>query len=105
MESKLKALKVVELREIISKANVACPAKAIKADLIASIVASPSAIQVYYELHPPPQSVFLFTSRLEFTSSSQKYGQSGTYYPSGRAGPAKSCAVQSILTSPNRIPC
>jgi SAP domain-containing ribonucleoprotein len=69
MESKLKGLKVVELRDIIAKANVPCPPKAVKADLIASIIASPSAIQLYYQLHPPPASVF-FTPRLKYSSSS-----------------------------------
>ncbi|KAI0342057.1 hypothetical protein BDW22DRAFT_1358183 [Trametopsis cervina] len=46
MESKLKALKVVELKEILSKAQVAVGGKANKADLIAKILASPQALAV-----------------------------------------------------------
>ncbi|TDL24324.1 hypothetical protein BD410DRAFT_786440 [Rickenella mellea] len=47
MESKLKALKVVELREILTKANVEIPSRAHKPDLIAKIIASPKAIEIF----------------------------------------------------------
>jgi HeH/LEM domain len=51
MDSKLKALKVVDLRAILAKANVSCPAKANKQDLIARIIASPPAIKIYHQLY------------------------------------------------------
>ncbi|KAF8224981.1 hypothetical protein L208DRAFT_1425676 [Tricholoma matsutake] len=52
MDSNLKALKVIDLRAILSKASVPFPAKANKQDLIARIVASQQATQIYYQLHP-----------------------------------------------------
>ncbi|OBZ68129.1 hypothetical protein A0H81_11900 [Grifola frondosa] len=51
MESKLKALKVVDLKDILSKANVAIQGKANKQDLIAKILASSAAVDVYNTLH------------------------------------------------------
>ncbi|KAL0956074.1 hypothetical protein HGRIS_002243 [Hohenbuehelia grisea] len=51
MEQKLKALKVVQLREILTKADAAAPAKANKQDLIARILATPAALQVYNNQH------------------------------------------------------
>ncbi|RPD63901.1 hypothetical protein L227DRAFT_650872 [Lentinus tigrinus ALCF2SS1-6] len=61
MESKLhvlpfcssKALKVVDLKDILSKANVAITGKANKQDLIAKILASPDAVDVYNQIHGP----------------------------------------------------
>jgi len=47
MESKLKALKVADLREILQKASVPIPAKSNKADLIAKILATPAALDAY----------------------------------------------------------
>jgi len=47
MESRLKALKVVELKEILTKAGVAIPAKANKPDLIAKIIETPAALEVF----------------------------------------------------------
>ncbi|KZT19898.1 hypothetical protein NEOLEDRAFT_1182999 [Neolentinus lepideus HHB14362 ss-1] len=44
MDSKLKALKVVDLKDILQKASVPLPSKANKADLIAVIQAHPAAI-------------------------------------------------------------
>lgn len=52
-ELKLKALKVVELKDILSKAGVSAPAKANKQDLIARIVANPAALDVYKKLQNP----------------------------------------------------
>ena len=52
-EQKLKSLKVVDLKDILNKAAVAVPAKANKQDLIARILASPAAIQVYNKLQNP----------------------------------------------------
>ncbi|KAI0686350.1 hypothetical protein BC835DRAFT_1420448 [Cytidiella melzeri] len=49
MESKLKALKVVELKDILSKAQVTVVGKANKADLIAKILASPNALATLEE--------------------------------------------------------
>ncbi|TFY76039.1 hypothetical protein EWM64_g7974 [Hericium alpestre] len=54
MESKLKALKVVDLRDILSRASVPVPAKATKADLISKILASPPALNAYTEKYSPP---------------------------------------------------
>ncbi|GBE81262.1 hypothetical protein SCP_0309890 [Sparassis crispa] len=47
MESKLKALKVVDLKDIIAKANLSIQGKANKQDLINKIIASEAAIDVY----------------------------------------------------------
>jgi SAP domain-containing ribonucleoprotein len=52
-EQKLKALKVVELKDILSKAAVSVPAKANKQDLIARILANPAAVSVYKKLQNP----------------------------------------------------
>jgi SAP domain-containing ribonucleoprotein len=51
--NKLKALKVVDLRGILAKANVNVPAKATKSELIARIQASKSAQDAYHSLYPP----------------------------------------------------
>ncbi|KAJ8488896.1 hypothetical protein ONZ51_g3238 [Trametes cubensis] len=53
MDAKLKALKVVELKDILNKAGVAIPSKANKQDLIAKIIASPAAVDVYNQQHGP----------------------------------------------------
>lgn len=45
--SRRKALKVAELKDILSKAQVMVPGKANKADLIARILASPEATLVF----------------------------------------------------------
>ncbi|EIN11360.1 hypothetical protein PUNSTDRAFT_141749 [Punctularia strigosozonata HHB-11173 SS5] len=50
MEAKLQKLKVVDLKDILSKANA--PAKgAKKADLVAAILNNPSAVDVYNSIH------------------------------------------------------
>ncbi|KAF9529316.1 hypothetical protein CPB83DRAFT_853064 [Crepidotus variabilis] len=60
---KLKALKVVDLKQILTKANVAAPAKANKNDLIAKIQSSKEALEAYAKLYPtddllaPPEEV------------------------------------------------
>jgi HeH/LEM domain len=88
MESKLKALKVADLKDILSKANVSVPAKANKADLVAKISTSASAIDVYNRLYPsktvPPPTptnddlvrVFFYltlpTSNAHFTARSPR---------------------------------
>ena len=46
-----KALKVVDLKDILSKAQVSVTGKANKPDLIAKILASQQAIDVYNQLH------------------------------------------------------
>ncbi|KAG1777562.1 hypothetical protein EV702DRAFT_1101902 [Suillus placidus] len=51
METKLKALKVQELKEILSKASIP-PGNAKKQDLINKILANPSAIDLFHSLHP-----------------------------------------------------
>ncbi|KAG2079046.1 hypothetical protein BDR04DRAFT_1086111 [Suillus decipiens] len=51
MDTKLKALKVQELKEILSKASIP-PGNAKKQDLINKILANPPAIDVFYTLHP-----------------------------------------------------
>ncbi|PSS37883.1 hypothetical protein PHLCEN_2v351 [Hermanssonia centrifuga] len=53
MESKLKALKVVDLKDILARAQVSITSKANKSDLIAKILASPAALNVYKEQHDP----------------------------------------------------
>ncbi|KAJ4468213.1 hypothetical protein J3R30DRAFT_3715142 [Lentinula aciculospora] len=52
MEAKLKSLKVVDLKQILTKGNVTLSGKANKADLIARIVASPVAIDAFNTLYP-----------------------------------------------------
>lgn len=51
--NKLKALKVVDLKAILTKANVQAPAKATKSDLISRILASQPAQDAYLSLYPP----------------------------------------------------
>ena len=46
-----KSLKVVELKDILSKAQVALQGKANKPDLIAKILASPAALEIYEQHH------------------------------------------------------
>jgi len=53
MDPKLKALKVVDLRQILATAKVSVPAKATKSDLIAKIQASKPALDAYAVLYPP----------------------------------------------------
>ena len=48
-----KALKVVDLKDILAKANVAVTGKANKQDLIAKILGAPEAIDVYNKIHGP----------------------------------------------------
>ncbi|KIL68958.1 hypothetical protein M378DRAFT_845205 [Amanita muscaria Koide BX008] len=49
---KLKSLKVADLRSILSKASVAAPARATKADLVTRILASEQALQAFHSLYP-----------------------------------------------------
>ncbi|KAH7905625.1 hypothetical protein BJ138DRAFT_1130381 [Hygrophoropsis aurantiaca] len=56
MDAKLKSLKVVELRDILIKASAPAQAKANKQDLINKILATPTAIQIYHQQYPSPQS-------------------------------------------------
>ncbi|PIL34200.1 hypothetical protein GSI_03911 [Ganoderma sinense ZZ0214-1] len=51
MEAKLKALKVVDLKDILAKANVTVTGKANKQDLVAKILGAPQAIDVYHKIH------------------------------------------------------
>ena len=53
MDVKLKALRVVDLRQILVTANVSVPAKATKTDIIAKIQASKDALDAYAQLYPP----------------------------------------------------
>ncbi|KAJ8592733.1 hypothetical protein M405DRAFT_859527 [Rhizopogon salebrosus TDB-379] len=55
MDAKLKALKVPELKEILSKASIP-PGNAKKQDLINKILANPPAIDVFHSLHPGTKS-------------------------------------------------
>ncbi|KAG7443580.1 uncharacterized protein BT62DRAFT_318297 [Guyanagaster necrorhizus] len=57
MESKLKALKVVDLKAILATASVSLPAKANKQDLINTILASQPALDAYNTLHDVPTEV------------------------------------------------
>ncbi|KAK0202773.1 hypothetical protein DFS33DRAFT_1488866 [Desarmillaria ectypa] len=57
MESKLKALKVVDLKAILATASVSLPAKANKQDLINTILASQAALDAYNTLHDVPVQV------------------------------------------------
>lgn len=66
MDSNLKALKVIDLRAILSKASVPFPAKANKQDLIARIIASQQATQIYYQLHPDKYLSFFLSFCLVF---------------------------------------
>ncbi|KAI1796447.1 hypothetical protein LXA43DRAFT_1079602, partial [Ganoderma leucocontextum] len=53
MEAKLKALKVVDLKDILAKANVTVTGKANKQDLIAKILGAPDAVDVYNKIYVP----------------------------------------------------
>ncbi|KAI0930373.1 hypothetical protein AcV5_007107 [Taiwanofungus camphoratus] len=57
MESKLKALKVVALKDILAKASVSAPSKANKQDLINKILATPAATNVYNAQHASSKPV------------------------------------------------
>ncbi|KAF5386249.1 hypothetical protein D9615_002448 [Tricholomella constricta] len=57
MDSQLKALRVADLREILSKATVPFTSKVNKTDLIAKIIASQPAIDIYKSLYPPPDAL------------------------------------------------
>ncbi|KAF9264251.1 hypothetical protein L218DRAFT_987254 [Marasmius fiardii PR-910] len=57
MESKLKALKVVDLKAILTKAEQPAPAKSNKQDLISRIIASEKAISVYNAEHGSPDDL------------------------------------------------
>ena len=50
--NKLKALKVVDLKAVLAKANVQVPAKSTKSDLISKIQASKPAQDAYFVLYP-----------------------------------------------------
>ncbi|THU87708.1 hypothetical protein K435DRAFT_743445 [Dendrothele bispora CBS 962.96] len=52
ISAKLKALKVNDLKQILQKASVSVPAKTNKADLIARILASPTALDAYNAQYP-----------------------------------------------------
>ncbi|KAH8996542.1 hypothetical protein EDB86DRAFT_2919214 [Lactarius hatsudake] len=63
MEAKLKSLKVADLRDICTRANVSTTTRSTKADLIAKILASQPAIDAYNTKYqpngnppPPPKS-------------------------------------------------
>ncbi|KZT63195.1 hypothetical protein DAEQUDRAFT_815788 [Daedalea quercina L-15889] len=60
MEAKLKALKVVDLKDILTRASVSVPSKSNKNDLIARILASPAALDVYHARNLPetPKATF-----------------------------------------------
>ena len=51
MEAKLKALKVVQLKEILTKSDVSFPSRANKSDLISKILDTPAALHAFKELH------------------------------------------------------
>lgn len=53
METKLKALKVADLKAVLAKANVQPPARATKADLISRILASQPAQDAYRAIYEP----------------------------------------------------
>ncbi|PFH45518.1 hypothetical protein AMATHDRAFT_9069 [Amanita thiersii Skay4041] len=55
-QSKLKSLKVVDLRNILSNASLNTPSRATKADLIARILDSSAALQAFYALYPSSSS-------------------------------------------------
>ncbi|KAH7875208.1 hypothetical protein F5879DRAFT_1008593 [Lentinula edodes] len=52
MEAKLKSLKVVDLKQILTRASAVPAGKANKADLIAKIIATPAAVDAFNALHP-----------------------------------------------------
>ncbi|KAF9071097.1 hypothetical protein BDP27DRAFT_1419383 [Rhodocollybia butyracea] len=52
MEAKLKPLKVPDLKQILTKANLSVTAKATRAVLVSKIIASSAAIEAYNELYP-----------------------------------------------------
>lgn len=53
MDAKLKTLRVVDLRQILSTANVSVLTKATKGDLVAKILSSKAALDAYAILYPP----------------------------------------------------
>lgn len=69
-EAKLKTLKVVDLKDILSKASVSLPAKANKQDLIARILGSTAALEVYNRQQNPnaPSSAHTTTAADDLVS-------------------------------------
>ena len=47
MDAKLKTLKIVDLKKLLSEAHVSVPSKAKKDDLIVAVLANPAALEVY----------------------------------------------------------
>lgn len=83
MDAKLKALKVVDLKQILAKANVSVPAKATKADLISRIQASKPALDAYASIYPqddllaPPEE-YAFSSPFSLLFILFLLGSTGT---------------------------
>lgn len=74
MEAKLKTLKVVDLKDILAKAHQNTPQKATKPDLIARILASKDATQVYNQKYAPKDDLLAppeeYVSKSSFRPSS-----------------------------------
>lgn len=80
MEARLRALKVVDLKNILARAQLALPPKANKPDLISKILDSQLALDVYEELHgsgntPRPASTPQPPSANTTTATAKKIAQ------------------------------
>ncbi|PPQ65004.1 hypothetical protein CVT26_015712 [Gymnopilus dilepis] len=101
MDAKLRALKVVDLKAVLAKANVSAPAKATKNDLIARIQASKDALAAYAELYPqddllaPPEEV---DWNVEDTTAEPK--EAAAPAPEPAAAPAPAVATPASPAKP-----
>ncbi|KAG7090825.1 hypothetical protein E1B28_009907 [Marasmius oreades] len=68
MEAKLKALRVVDLRAILTKADQSAPAKSNKQDLISRIIASEQATAVYHAEHGAPDDLLAPPEDVDWTA-------------------------------------
>ncbi|KAF9047272.1 hypothetical protein BJ165DRAFT_1464864 [Panaeolus papilionaceus] len=103
MDNKLKALKVADLRQILTKANLSAPAKSTKADLISRIQASQEALDAYSVLYPPADDLLAPPEEIDWNSVDQAASetqQSSTTVES--AEPTPNPVVEPPITTPSR---
>ncbi|KAM5533332.1 hypothetical protein V8D89_013006 [Ganoderma adspersum] len=92
MEAKLKALKVVDLKDILAKANVTLTGKANKQDLVAKILGAPEAIDVYNKIHGPPPANAAENASAASSSTVEKSEVPQPLKASDPASPSKTVA-------------
>ncbi|KAL1942637.1 hypothetical protein VTO73DRAFT_4877 [Trametes versicolor] len=91
MESKLKSLKVVDLKDLLNKAGTPIPSKANKQDLINKILATPAAVDVYNQQHggAPAQTTSKPASKAQEKPQAQPQPAETTSTPTSPPKPSK----------------